>query len=90
MIIAFIVFHPVQFYIPLVEFILLSLLLIYSILLKYSYYLPYKDAEGNQVLMAIGYMGILIPFMLPVFLYFLVRLYFPAKANLNLYLHDFN
>ena len=90
LIIAFSVFHPQQFYIAIAAFVLFALLLIYAICLKYAFYLPEPGASGNQMLLAIGLMGIFIPFMLPIFLFFIVRFYFRARSNLNLYLHDFN
>lgn len=90
LIILFMVFHTEQFYIPLIEFLLFSLLLAFAIFVKYAFYLPETDATSNQMLLAIGFMGIFIPFILPVFLFFILRYYYKAKQNLNLYLHDFN
>lgn len=87
---AFAVFHPAQFYIPIVELILFNLLIAYAVVVKYRFYLPEADVKGNQMLLAIGFIGVLIPFVLPVFLFFLLRFYFKAKQNLNLYLHDFD
>lgn len=90
LIMAFTIFHPAQFYIAIAAFVLFGFLLIYAICLKYAFYLPEPGASGNQMLLAIGLMGIFIPFMLPLFLFFIFRFYFKAKSNLNLYFHDFN
>lgn len=90
LIVLFAVFHTEQFYIPVIEFALFSLLLIFAICVKYAFYLPEPDASSNQTLLGIGFVGIFVPFILPVFLFFILRYYFKAKSNLNLYLHDFN
>jgi hypothetical protein len=90
LIIVFVVFHSAQFYIPIIEFVLFSLLIVFAICVKYAFYLPESGATSNQVLLGIGFVGIFFPFILPVFLFFILRYYFKAKANLNLYLHDFN
>ena len=87
---AFAAFHPAQFYIPIVELMLFNLLIAYAVVVKYRFYLPEPDVKGNQMLLAIGFIGVLIPFVLPVFLFFLLRFYFKAKQNLNFYLHDFD
>lgn len=90
LVLAFAIFHPDQFYIPIVELILFNLLIAYAVVVKYRFYLPEPDVKGNQMLLAIGFIGVLIPFVLPVFLFFLLRFYFKARQNLNLYLHDFD
>lgn len=90
LIVLFAVFHTEQFYIPIIEFLLFSLLLVFAICVKYAFYLPEPDASSNQTLLGIGFVGIFVPFILPVFLFFILRYYFKAKSNLNLYLHDFN
>ncbi len=90
LILLFIVFHTDHFYIPIIEFILFSLLLAFAIYVKYAFYLPEQGATSNQMLLSIGFLGIFIPFILPVFLFFILRYYYRAKSNLNLYLHDFN
>lgn len=90
LILLFSVFHISQFYVPIIEFLLFSLLIVFAICVKYAFYLPEQDATSNQMLLGIGFIGIFIPFILPVFLFFILRYYFKAKTNLNLYLHDFN
>ena len=90
LVLAFSAFHPAQFYIPIIELMVFNLLIAFAVVVKYAFYLPEPDSKGNQMLLAIGFIGVLIPFVLPVFLFFLLRFYFKAKQNLNLYLHDFD
>lgn len=90
LIVLFTVFHTEQFYIPIIEFVLFSLLLVFAICVKYAFYVPEPDTTSNQMLLGIGFIGVFVPFILPVFLFFILRYYFKAKANLNLYLNDFN
>lgn len=90
LVLAFIVFHPQQFYIPIIELALLITLLLYTICLKYAFYVPEPDKRVGQVLIGLGFIGVIIPFFTPVVMLMTLRFYLKAKQNLDLYLHDFD
>ena len=90
LILAFVIFHPAQFYIPIGEFLLLSTLLTYAICLKYAFYQPHADTGVGQTLVSIGFLGVLIPFLTPVVAIMTIRYYLKAKINLHTHLHDFD
>ncbi len=90
LIMAFILFHPTEFYIPLILLTLFSLLIVYVISLKYAFYTTEANSGVGQILMSIGFLGVLIPFFTPVILLMTVRYYLKAQRNLNNYLHDFD
>ncbi len=87
---AFIALHPQLFYIPVIELALLSILLLYTICLKYAFYIPEQDKRVGQLLIGLGFIGVIIPFFTPVVMLMTLRFYVKAKQNLDLYLHDFN
>jgi hypothetical protein len=87
---AFLVFHPDRWYIPVVEYLLFISLHIYAILLKYAFYVPNSKSSAAQTFGAIGAIGTLIPFFIPLVWLLSVRFYFKSIKTLNFYLNDFN
>ena len=90
LILAFLIFHPDKWYIPVVEFLLFLTLHIYIILTKYAFYQPNMKINGSQVFGAIGAMGIIIPIFIPVVWLLSIRFYFKSRENLKFYLNDYN
>lgn len=90
LIIAFFIFHAELWYIPVIEFVLISFFLWYSILLKYAFYKPNQQLIAGQIFTAIGAMSLFLPFLIPLVWILSVRFYFKSIANLNTYLNDFN
>jgi hypothetical protein len=87
---AFVAFHPTQFYIPIILFLLLALLVAYTIALKYAFYEPASGKGVGQTLISIGFLGAVFPFFTPVIILMTIRYYLKAKTNLKQYLHDFD
>lgn len=90
LILAFLLFHPGLWYIPLVEFAIFTTVHIYTILTKYAFYTPSIKISGAQAFGIIGAIGIFFPFLLPLIWLLSVRFYIKSKKNLNLYLNDYH
>jgi len=90
LIIAFLLFHPDIWYIPIVEFFLFATSHIYVILTKYAFYQPNNISNGVQAFGTIGVMGMIIPVFIPVIWLLSIRFYFKSKENLSFYLNDYN
>jgi hypothetical protein len=65
LIIAFLIFHPDKWYIPVSELFIFTTSHIYIILTKYAYYQPNKKSTGAQAWISIGALGIIIPVFIP-------------------------
>ena len=87
---AFIAFHPARFYIPIILFLLLTLLVAYAIALKYALYEPTSGKGVGQTLISISFLGVIFPFFTPVIILMTIRYYLKAKTNLKQYLYDFD
>lgn len=83
------IFHPVRWYVPLLEVVLLSGIHLYGIVLKYAYY-SHRKAPAHSVGRIIGLLIGLNPFTAPLLWAFSVYLFAKARTNLNFYLHDYN
>jgi len=90
LIIAFLLFHPDKWYIPLAEYFIFITSYIYIILTKYAFYQPDNKATGAQAWVAVGAMGMIIPVFIPVIWLLSIRFYFKSRTNLNFYLNDYN
>ena len=90
LIIAFLLFHPDKWYIPIAEYIIFTTSFIYIILTKYAYYQPNRKSTGAQAWVAIGAMGMIIPVFIPVVWLLSIRFFFKSKNNLNFYMNDYN
>ncbi|MCK4662272.1 MAG: hypothetical protein KAT68_05365 [Bacteroidales bacterium] len=90
LILSFLIFNPEYYYIPLIEFILFSILLVYNILLKYAFYRPDNKSGATQIFSMIGIISVFIPFFIFVVLILSVKFLFQATNNLKFYLNDFN
>lgn len=90
LVLAFVLFHPELWYIPVVEFLLVSFVLWYAIFLKYAFYKPNEQLVAGQVFTAIGAMSLFLPFLIPLVWALSVRFYFQSISNLKPYLDDFN
>jgi hypothetical protein len=60
----------------------------FAILLKYAAYSPNDNLSQNSVLFFFGFLGSIIPFLLPLPLIMNIRNYKKAVTNLNRYFHD--
>ncbi|NPA67755.1 MAG: hypothetical protein GXO50_04010 [Chlorobi bacterium] len=90
LIVLFIIFNPEYYYIPLIEYLIISCFLVYTILLKYAFYRPDKKSEAVRIFTMAGIAGIFIPVLTPLILLLAIKFMFSALSNLKLYLHDFN
>jgi|AGTN01.2.fsa_nt_gi hypothetical protein len=90
LILMFIVFHPDKWYIPVIEFLVLTSIHAYLVLTKYAFYEPNRNSQGAQIIGAIGMLSMFIPVLLPVIWALSVLFYIKSQKNLNTYLHDFH
>jgi hypothetical protein len=90
LIIAFLLFHPDKWYIPIAEYFIFITSYIYIILTKYAFYRPNNKSTGAQAWVAIGAMGMIIPVFIPLVWLLSIRFYFKSRTNLNFYLNDYN
>ena len=90
LILVFLMFHKDKWYIPVIELFVFLNIQVYVILTKYAFYKPNLKSGGVQIFEALGAVGIIIPFFLPVIWLLSIRFYFQSKENLNFYLNDFN
>ena len=90
LVMAFVLFHPELWYIPVIEFVLISFILCYAIFLKYAFYKPNEQLVAGQVFTAIGAMSLFLPFLIPMVWVLSVRFYYQSISNLKPYLDDFN
>lgn len=67
-----------------------ALVLLYAVLAKYAAYSPKEGAAPLPGAMRIGYLGFLLPPLLPVTLALIVVYARRAEKNLNRYLHDYD
>lgn len=87
---AFVLFHPEVWYIPVIEYVLISFILWYAIFLKYAFYKPNQPLMAGQFFAAIAAMSLFLPILIPLTWVLSVRFYFKSIANLKPYLDDFN
>lgn len=90
LIIAFLFFFPDKWYIPVTEVFLFLTIHIYIILLKYAFFQPNIKHNGSEIFGAIGAVGIILPFFIPLVWLLSVHFYIKSRENLNFYLNDFN
>jgi hypothetical protein len=90
LLLAFVLFHPELWYIPVIELLLISFVLWYAIFLKYAFYKPMQQLSAGQVFIAIGAMSLFLPFLVPLVWILSVRFYFQSVSNLKPYLNDYN
>lgn len=90
LVVAFVLFHAKLWYIPLVEYVLISFVLWYAIFLKYAFYKPNQQLIAGQIFTAIGALSLFLPFLIPLVWILSVRFYYQSISNLNPYLDDFN
>ena len=90
LILAFCIFHPDVWYIPVIEFLVLITSQVYLVLVKYAFYQPNTRPGGAQVFGLLGTIGLIIPVLIPLVWLLSVRFYFKSVENLNFYLDDYN
>jgi hypothetical protein len=90
LIIAFLIFHHQNWYIPIIEYFTFISLHTYFILTKYAFYESNSKPAATQIFSAIGAISAIIPIFLPLVWVMSVYFFFKSKNNLNYYLNDFN
>ncbi len=90
LVVLYLVFHPLYWYVPLIELVALYSLQFYFICTKYSSIFTPETSFGNSLKLSIGTLLGLIPVLIPILWILSLRNYFKAKRNLNYYLDDFN
>jgi hypothetical protein len=83
-------FHPSIWFIPVVIMLLIIFGHVYLILLKYAFYTPMEKPAGSDLLIAMGFTGMIVPVFMPVVMLLSIRFYFKAINNLKQYLDDFD
>jgi len=71
-------------------FIFLNIFLIYSLLAKYAFFRAEKKMTFLFIYHSLGFVGIIVPFFLPILLFLLIRFYFKSIQNLNTLLYAFS
>ena len=87
---AFVIFHTAQWYIAVIEYIVLISSHVFIVLTKYTFYQPNQKSGGAQVFGLLGAIGMIIPVFIPLIWILSVRFYFKSRENLNFYLDDYN
>ncbi len=90
LIVAFVILHFEQWYIPVVEYFIFIFLHIYIIMTKYAFYEPNSKSPVTATLGAIGAVFSMIPIFLPVVWLLSIWFYFKSLTKLKIYLDDFN
>jgi hypothetical protein len=92
LILAFVLFHPHIWFIPVVIYFIAIILQTYLIFLKYTFYCVSGNLSPEySVLSLIGLVfGLILPIFLPIVCILSVYFYFRAQTNLNPYLNDYN
>ena len=90
LIIIFIIIHPYNILIVIISSLVYFLIQLYSIILKYAFYTPNCSSEHNYIFLFLFLIGFIVPFFLPVSIYFFFRYYNKAINNLNNILYDYN
>lgn len=90
LILAFLIFYPEKWYIPVAEYLIIVSTHIYVILTKYAFYQPGNKSHGAQAFEMIGALSMILPFFIPVIWLLTLRFYFKSRENLNFYLNDYN
>ena len=88
--IAFIIFHPQWWFVPVAEFVVFSILMIYLLLIKYAFYQSNSAPASAPVYILLGSLGLYFPIVMPIIWVLTIRFYFKSVNNLNYYLDDFN
>lgn len=84
-----VVFHPMRWYVPLLEVVVLSGVHLYGVVLKYASY-SHRKAPVRSLSRIMGLIIGLNPFTAPLLWAFTAYLFIKARTNLNFYLHDYN
>jgi hypothetical protein len=84
--IAYIFFNPADIWFVILFLFNITIYLIFVIVFKYAIYDPGKDFSGNQLILGISQLSVVIPFLLPLPAILALRFYKKAVLNLNQYL----
>lgn len=87
---AFMVFHHLYGYIPLIEYVIFVSLAAYTLMVKYAFYRPHTKTSAAQVYIGIGVLGAFVPILLPVVWVLTLWFYVKSVHNLDFYLNDYN
>jgi hypothetical protein len=82
--------HPEYWYIPLGLVFLISNLHAYAVLVKYAFYNPNSKRSAPQLFVAVGFAGLLFPFIIPMVWLLCIWFYFKSKLLLTPSLNDYN
>lgn len=88
--IIYLLFHPDQGWLLLGYLLLSFIAFTLFVTYKYAYYIPNQLIDSGGTILAIGFIGILIPVFLPVTLLLILRFLPKAHDNLKNYLHAYN
>lgn len=90
LVVLFILFHPENWYIPVIEYVIFCSLLVYSIMAKYAFFESNAKSPAAQTFVAIGAVGSIVAVLLPVVWILTIWFYIKSVNNLNFYLNDYN
>ncbi|MEO9966321.1 MAG: hypothetical protein ABJF11_11065 [Reichenbachiella sp.] len=90
LLLLFCIFHPTHWYIPTVLATVMLSYQVYALMIKYAFYAPQTKSSKNTVLLSLGALVLVLPFILPAIWVLTIRLYFQSIKKLSFYLHDFH
>lgn len=90
LLLLFFVFHPVHWFIPSIIALVVLSYQFYALTIKYAFYKPNTKSSKNTVLLSLGALVFVLPFILPAIWVLTVRLYFKSIKKLSFYLNDYN
>lgn len=86
----FLIFHSQHWYIITILTLVTWSYQFYALTIKYAFLEPNSKSSKNTILLSLGALVFVLPFILPAIWVLTVRLYFKSIQKLNFYLHDFN
>ena len=89
-IILFCIFHLQHWYVVMILALVILSYQIYAVTIKYAFFEPNAKSSKNTILLSLGALVFVLPFILPAIWVLTIRLYFLSIKKLNFYLHDFN
>jgi hypothetical protein len=82
-------FRPGEWIPSLMFFVMMLINVTLFVISKYAIWQPGKQGSVNEMVFSIAIISVVIPFLLPVPLFFLIRNIFRSRKNMKTWLHDF-
>lgn len=88
--VLFVVFHPQHWYVIMILTLVTMSYQLYALTIKYAFFEPHSKSGKNTILLSLGALVFVLPFILPAIWVLTIRLYFQSINKLKFYLDDFN